>query len=122
MRELKVLDLTKMRLLSLPSSINLLTNLQTLCLDHCVLKDIAVIGELKNLEILSLIYSEFTQLPQEIGLLTHLRLLDLSYCAKLEVIPPNVLSNLKQLEELYVRDSFTQWELEGVNNERASLA
>ncbi|XP_030957693.1 disease resistance protein At4g27190-like [Quercus lobata] len=83
---------------------------------------IAVIGELKNLEILSLIHSEFTELPQEIGLLTHLRLLDLSYCTKLEVIPPNVLSNLKQLEELYVRDSFAQWELEGVNNERASLA
>ena len=122
MRELKVLDLTKMRLSSLPSSINLLTNLQTLCLIACVLKDIAVIGELKNLEILCLGQSEFTQLPQEIGLLTHLRMLDLSECTKLEVIPPNVLSNLKQLEELYVSDSFTQWELEGVNNERASLA
>ena len=38
------------------------------------------------------------------------------------MIPPNALSNLKRLEELYVWDSFTQWELEGVNNERASLA
>ncbi|KAF3970561.1 hypothetical protein CMV_005761 [Castanea mollissima] len=122
MRELKVLDLTRMRLSSLPSSINLLTNLQTLCLDQCVLKDIAVIGELKNLEILSLFSSIFTQLPKEIGLLARLRLLDFSECIKLEVIPPNVLSNLKQLEELYVCDSFTQWELEGVNNERASLA
>lgn len=87
-RELKVLDLTKMRLSSLPSSINLLTNLQTLCLDQCVLKDIAVIGELKNLEILSLLSSKFTRLPKEIGLLTRLRLLDLSNCTKLEVIPP----------------------------------
>ncbi|XP_030957694.1 disease resistance protein At4g27190-like [Quercus lobata] len=122
MRELKVLDLTKMRLSSLPSSINLLTNLRTLCLDQCVLKDIAVIGELKNLDILSLLSSKFTQLPKEIGLLTRLRLLDLSNCTKLEVIPPNVLSRLVQLEELYVCNSFTQWELEGVNNERASLA
>jgi Leucine-rich repeat (LRR) protein len=68
MRKLKVLDLTYMRLSSLPSSLNLLTNLQTLCLDQCVLGDIAMIGELKNLEILSLIYSEFKQLPREIGL------------------------------------------------------
>jgi hypothetical protein len=49
-------------------------------------------------------------------------MLDLSNCTKLEVIPPNVLSRLIQLEELYVGNSFTQWEVEGLNNERASLA
>ena len=38
------------------------------------------------------------------------------------MIPPNVLSRLVQLEQLYVCNSFTQWELKGVNNERASLA
>ena len=43
MRKLKVLDLTYMRLSSLPSSLKLLTNLQTLCLDQCVLADIAMI-------------------------------------------------------------------------------
>uniref|UniRef100_A0A2N9GY71 AAA+ ATPase domain-containing protein n=1 Tax=Fagus sylvatica TaxID=28930 RepID=A0A2N9GY71_FAGSY len=122
MSELKVLDLTKMRLSSLPSSINLLTNLQTLCLDQCLLGDIAMIGELKSLEILSLLSSEFKQLPREIGNLTRLRLLDLSNCTKLEVIPPNVLSCLIRLEELFVGNSFTQWEVEGLNNERASLA
>ena len=63
-----------------------------------------------------------TELPREIGLFTHLRLLDLRNCTKLEVIPPNVLSGLIQLEELYVSISFTQWEIQGVNNERASLA
>ena len=120
--ELKVLDFTKMRLSSLPSSINLLTNLQTLCLDQCLLGDIAMIGELKSLEILSLLSSEFKQLPREIGNLTRLRLLDLSNCTKLEVIPPNVLSCLIRLEELFVGNSFTQWEVEGLNNERASLA
>uniref|UniRef100_A0A2N9IHJ5 AAA+ ATPase domain-containing protein n=1 Tax=Fagus sylvatica TaxID=28930 RepID=A0A2N9IHJ5_FAGSY len=61
-------------------------------------------------------------LPSEIGLLTRLRMLDLSNCTKLEVIPSNVLSRLIQLEELYVGNSFTQWEVEGLNNERASLA
>ena len=107
MRKLKVLDLTHMRLSSLPSSLILLTNLQTLCLDQCVLGDIAMIGEMKNLEILSLGLSEFKQLPGEIGLLTHLRMLDLSGCKKLQVIPANLLSRLILLEELYVGNSFT---------------
>uniref|UniRef100_A0A2N9HVX4 NB-ARC domain-containing protein n=1 Tax=Fagus sylvatica TaxID=28930 RepID=A0A2N9HVX4_FAGSY len=114
-RKLKVLDLTYMRLSSLPSSLNLLTNLQTLCLDHCVLGDMTVIGEMKNLEILSLLRSEFKQLPREIGHLTRLRLLDLSNCTKLEVIPPNILSQLIQLEELLVGNSFSQWEVEGAS-------
>ena len=122
MKKLKVLDLTYMQLSSLPSSLMLLTNLKTLCLDQCVLGDIAMIGEMKNLEILSLIHSEFKQLPREIGFLTHLRMLDLSNCEKLQVIPANVLSSLMQLEELFVGNSFTQWEVEGLNNERASLA
>ncbi|KAK7848987.1 disease resistance protein At4g27190-like [Quercus suber] len=122
MRKLEVIDLTYMRLSSLPSSLMLLTNLKTLCLDQCVLGDIAMIGEMKNLEILSLIHSEFKELPREIGFLTHLRMLDLSECKKLQVIPANVLSCLIQLEELFVGNSFTQWEVEGLNNERASLA
>ncbi|KAK4596165.1 hypothetical protein RGQ29_014282 [Quercus rubra] len=122
MRKLKGLDLTYMRISSLPSSLKLLTNLRTLCLDQCVLGDMAMIGEMKNLEILSLICSEFEQLPREIGLLTHLRMLDLSNCKKLQVIPANVLSCLILLEELYVGNSFTQWDVEGLNNERASLA
>jgi len=91
-----------------------------LCLDQCVLGDIAVIGELKNLAILSLFCSHISQLPREIGLLTHLRLLDLSHCSKLEVIPPNVLSSFVALEHLYMGNSFVQWEAEGLNN--ASLA
>jgi hypothetical protein len=118
--KLKVLDLTKMQLSSLPSSLGLLRSLQTLCLDQCVLGDIAVIGELKNLKILSLLESHILQLPREIGLLTRLQLLDLSGCSKLEVIPPNVLSSLVALEELYMGNSFIQWETEGLNN--ASLA
>jgi hypothetical protein len=118
--KLKVLDLTKMQLSSLPSSLGLLRNLRTLCLDQCVLGDIAVIGELKNLAILSLLHSHISQLPSEIGLLTRLRLLDLRDCSKLEVIPPNVLSRLVALEELYMGNSFVQWEAEGLNN--ASLA
>jgi Leucine-rich repeat (LRR) protein len=114
MERLEVLDFTQMQLSSLP----LLRNLLTLCLDGCVLDDIAVIGKLKNLVVLSLLGSQISKLPKEIGFLSHLRLLDLSNCSKLEVIPPNVLSSLVALEELYMGNSFVQWEAEGLNNER----
>ena len=122
MGKLKVLDLTNMKLSSLPTSLHLLRNLQTLCLDYCQLGDIAVIGELKNLEILSLLGSELSHLPREIGLLTSIQLLDLSHCSKLEVIPPNVLSRLVQLQALYMGDSFVQWGSGGLNIDRTNAS
>ncbi|XP_041016217.1 disease resistance protein At4g27190-like, partial [Juglans microcarpa x Juglans regia] len=124
MDKLKVLDLTKTPLPSLPSSLLLLRNLQTLCLYQCVLGDISGIGELKNLLTLTLCHSDISTLPREIGSLVRLRLLDLSNCSKLEMIPPNVISSLVKLGELYMTNSFVQWEAEGPNDERknASLA
>ncbi|XP_052293100.1 probable disease resistance protein At4g27220 isoform X8 [Citrus sinensis] len=120
--KLKVLDFTRMRLLSLPSSIHLLTDLRTLCLDGCELEDIRVIGELKDLEILSLQGSKIEQLPREIGQLTQLKLLDLSNCSKLKVIAPNVLSNLSQLEELYMANCSIEWEHLGPGIERSNAS
>ncbi|KAG6650874.1 hypothetical protein CIPAW_06G073300 [Carya illinoinensis] len=123
--KLEVLDLTNMQLSSLPLSLLLLRNLHTLCLDGCVLGDISGIGELKNLVILSFLNSKISKLPREIGSLVRLRLLDLSNCSKLEMIPPNVISSLVKLEELYMENSFVQWEFEGdLNDERknANLA
>lgn len=76
MRKLKVVDMARMRLFSLPSSIDLLVNLQTLCLHQCMLGDIAIIGKLKNLEILSIRGSDIIKLPEELGQLTKLRQLD----------------------------------------------
>ncbi|XP_043808084.1 uncharacterized protein LOC110609174 isoform X4 [Manihot esculenta] len=113
MKELKVLDLTGIYLSPLPSSLQSLENLQTLCLDGCDLEDIAAIGELKQLQVLSLMGSKIIRLPNEVRKLTCLRLLDLSRCQRLEVIPPNVLSILAQLEELYLGGSLVQWEGEG---------
>ncbi|KAG7968620.1 hypothetical protein I3843_08G164300 [Carya illinoinensis] len=120
MEKLEVLSLRNMQL----SSLFPLTNLQTLCLDGCMLGDIHGIGELKNLVILSLARSDISNLPREIGSLTRLRLLDLSNCSKLRVIPPNVLSSFVNLEELYMRKTYVQWEVEGPSNEgkNASLA
>ncbi|KAI4297471.1 hypothetical protein L6164_037360 [Bauhinia variegata] len=116
MPSLKVVDLTGFHLSSLPSSIILLTNLATLCLDQCVLGDIAMIGELKNLKVLSLFHSIINRLPQQLGKLTQLQLLDLRDCTNLEVIPENVLLSLKKLEVLYLENSFNRWQNEGSND------
>ncbi|KAH9753062.1 Disease resistance protein [Citrus sinensis] len=119
--ELKVLDFTGIHFSSLLSSLGRLINLQTLCLDWCQQEDVAAIGQLKKLEILSFRYSDIKQLPLEIGQLTRLQLLDLSNCRSLVVIAPNVISKFSRLEELYMGDSFSQWDkVEGGSN--ASLA
>ncbi|XP_061346314.1 disease resistance protein RPS2-like, partial [Gastrolobium bilobum] len=99
MGSLKVLDLTRLNLSSLPTSFQFLTRLQTLCLDQCILENMNEIGALKNLEILCLWKSSMTKLPREIGQLTYLRKLDLSYSG-IEVFPPNIISSLTKLEEL----------------------
>ncbi|PQQ08331.1 uncharacterized protein Pyn_23009 [Prunus yedoensis var. nudiflora] len=109
MKELKVLDVTKMRIPSLPPSLQSLTNLQTLCLDGCVLGDIALVGQLTNLKILSLLKSKVKELPEEIGQLTRLQLLDLTGCSELVLIPAGVISRLTSLEDLRM-GSFKQWE------------
>ncbi|GLT36288.1 hypothetical protein SLA2020_106770 [Shorea laevis] len=123
MQRLRVLDLTYMQMSSLPSSISLLKNLHTLCLDQGMLEDIRIIGELKNLEILSLFMSDIKILPREIGQLTRLKLLDLSHCTKLKVILPRVLASMSRLEELYLGNSFNGWEHDEHENQlNASLA
>ena len=116
MKQLKVLDFTHMHLPLLPSSLQCLANLRTLCLDHCELGDIVIIAELKQLEILSLINSDIERLPREIAQLTQLRLLDLEGSSKLKVIPSDVISSLTRLEDLGMGNSFTQWEMEGKSN------
>ncbi|GKV25700.1 hypothetical protein SLEP1_g35095 [Rubroshorea leprosula] len=124
---LKVLSLSKMNFLSIPSLIPPPKNLYTLCLDQVKLGDAnidKVMGELENLQVLSLAGSDIKELPKQIGQLTNLKLLDLSDCTELKVIPPGVLSNLSGLEELYMRNSFVQWAegIEEQENQNASLA
>ncbi|KAJ4848677.1 hypothetical protein Tsubulata_046597 [Turnera subulata] len=115
MQKLKVLDLTRFSLLSLPSSLVSLKSLRTLCLDQSKLQDLSIIGELKNLEILSFRGSMFKHFPRELGQLTKLKLLDLTDCHELSVIPPKVISKLSRLEELLMQNSFDGWEIEGRN-------
>ncbi|XP_056164571.1 uncharacterized protein LOC115681898 [Syzygium oleosum] len=123
MEKLQVLDFTGLSFTSLPSSIRFLENLKSLCLDFCYLEDVTVLGKLKGLQFLSFIESTIARLPKEIGELTELRFLDLTRCARLKVIEPGVLGRLVNLEELYMADSFDQWEVEDEAPRRnASLA
>nr|XP_011460230.1 PREDICTED: uncharacterized protein LOC105350266 isoform X3 [Fragaria vesca subsp. vesca] len=123
MKKLKVLDLTKRSIASLPPSLKFLKDLQTLCLDQCMLEDIALVGELKNLKILSFLQSKFKELPEEIGQLTRLQLLDLTDCSQLEVVSPDVISKLKRLEELRMgKNSFNKWEAGRVGETKRSNA
>ncbi|XP_022997552.1 disease resistance protein RPS2-like [Cucurbita maxima] len=115
MQELRVLDLTSLCIQQLPSSIDQLVNLHTLCLDDCVLPDMSIVGELKKLEILSLRASDIIALPRVIGELTNLKVLNLSNCFKLKVIPANLLSKLTGLSELYMDNSFKHWNVGHMN-------
>ncbi|KAK9218725.1 hypothetical protein WN943_007362 [Citrus x changshan-huyou] len=122
MIQVRVINFSYMNLLSLPSSLGLLSNLQNLSLYNCKLLDITVIRDLKKLAVLCLRGSDIKRLPVEVGELTLLRLLDLRDCMELEVIPPNILSNLSHLEELYMGPrSFDKWEVEVEGVKNASL-
>ncbi|KAJ9682200.1 hypothetical protein PVL29_018194 [Vitis rotundifolia] len=116
MKKLNVLDLYKMTVTTLPSSLDSLGNLRTLRLDGCELGDIALIGKLTKLEVLSLVGSTIQKLPKEMMQLTNLRLLDLDDCEELKVIPRNILSSLSRLECLSMISGFTKWEVEGESN------
>ncbi|KAH9671961.1 Disease resistance protein [Citrus sinensis] len=117
MNELRVVHFTRTCFLSLPSSLVCLISLRTLSLEGCQVGDVAIVGQLKKLEILSFRNSDIQQLPREIGQLVQLRQLDLRNCRRLQAIAPNVISKLSRLEELYMGDSFSQWEkVEGGSN------
>ncbi|XP_039173425.1 probable disease resistance protein At4g27220 [Eucalyptus grandis] len=109
MRKLMVLNLTGIHLTCSPLPFQFLKNLHTLCLDNCSLDNVSILGELKRLQILSFVNSKIQRLPEEIGQLVELRLLDLNYCSNLQIIEPGVLRNLVKLEELYMKNSFDQW-------------
>ncbi|XP_028780998.1 uncharacterized protein LOC114737249 [Neltuma alba] len=121
MRNLKVLDLTRLHLPSLPQSFHSLSDLQTLCLDGCALEDMTNIGALTNLQVLSLYKSSMRTLPSELGQLTHLKMLDLSHSG-IEIFPSNIISKLIKLEELYLGDTAIKWDQEDSNEENKNVS
>nr|XP_011466276.1 PREDICTED: disease resistance protein At4g27190-like isoform X1 [Fragaria vesca subsp. vesca] len=118
MENLKVLGLRNVKINF--TSLKFLKNLQALCLEHCEVEDIALVGELRKLEILSLVLSSIEQLPEEVGELSSLRMLDLTGCNSLKVIAPNVLSRLTRLEDLRMRNSSIGWEADDEGERRNS--
>ncbi|XP_021602179.1 uncharacterized protein LOC110607389 isoform X1 [Manihot esculenta] len=120
-RNLEVVDFTGIHFLSLPSSLAFLSNLHTLCLHQCQLDDLAIIGDLKQLRVLSFANSYVVELPRQIEQLARLKVLDVSNCFKLKMIPANALSKLSELEELYMSNSFVEWEADGNNASLAEL-
>ncbi|KAG8650645.1 hypothetical protein MANES_07G062324v8 [Manihot esculenta] len=120
-RNLEVVDFTGIHFVSLPSSLAFLSNLHTLCLHRCQLDDLAIIGDLKQLRVLSFANSYIVELPRQIEQLARLKVLDVSNCSKLKMIPANALSKLSELEELYMSNSFVEWEADGNNASLAEL-
>ncbi|TXG55671.1 hypothetical protein EZV62_020927 [Acer yangbiense] len=104
MRDVKVLDMSRIQILQLPQSLVLLANLTTLRLDDCVFgdkTDISLIGKLTNLEILSLNGTDIAEIPGNFGQLVKLKMFNLEGCDKIREIPQAVISCLKKLEYLH---------------------
>lgn len=115
-REIKNLDLSSTNISSLAPSLPCLEKLRSLHLENTHLNDASLIREFGELEVLILKGSRILELPNGIGTVSNLKLLDLSNNLFLQVIPPNVISKLSQLEELYVGNSFGDWEVEETAN------
>ncbi|KAM5582446.1 hypothetical protein ABKV19_002723 [Rosa sericea] len=117
---LRVLDLSQTRISFLPTSFNILINLQTLYLDGCLstIDNISILGKLKKLEILSMRELPLMELPKEIGDLSHLRMLDITG-DYVDNVPSEVICNLNSLEELYMQCNFADWgsKVEGAGEE-----
>ncbi|KAJ0087680.1 hypothetical protein Patl1_33098 [Pistacia atlantica] len=111
--EMKALEVVSLRYADLSlKSLQFLTNLKTLELSGCDLRDISFLAKLNKLEILTLRGSRFDELPIELSELKELRMLDLRWCYELKRIPSNLIRSFSQLEELYMEDIFEEREVE----------
>ncbi|GLJ28832.1 hypothetical protein SUGI_0568240 [Cryptomeria japonica] len=100
MTALRVLDLSRTALQSLPKNMGCLKRLVYLGLSFLPLKRLPnSVTAVKNLQILDLYRSDITQLPSGISKLTSLKLLDVSFCKHLQCMPYGI-SRLTSLEYL----------------------
>ncbi|KAI5408421.1 probable disease resistance protein At4g27220 [Lathyrus oleraceus] len=92
--------------LSLPYSIQSLTNIRSILVNSVDLGDISVLGKLQSLETLDLVECTINQLPKEIAKLEKLKLLNLESCVIKMDDPFEVIKRCSSLQELYFIDSF----------------
>ncbi|KAK2440668.1 putative disease resistance protein [Trifolium repens] len=92
--------------LSLPQSIQSLTNIRSLLIKRVKLGNISVLGSLQSLETLDLESCQIEELPQEIAEMKRLRLLNLENCCIYYNNPFEVIQRCPSLEELYFWNSF----------------
>lgn len=109
MQRLKVLDLSKTGIKSLPDSVSTLCSLRALLLSFSKLKEIPSLTMLQNLRVLDLSHSLLRKLPNDIDQLKNLRRLDLSYTEKLKIFPYDVVQNLSCLENFSIFRSKWRW-------------
>ncbi|KAK3419531.1 hypothetical protein EUGRSUZ_G00086 [Eucalyptus grandis] len=117
MPALKILNLSRTRIKSLPVSLFRLTCLKRLFLTHCDLLMVLPpqIGELQQLEVLDLEGTMIMDLPKEVAKLTKLTCLGVTFCRRINrgpkyakvnaLIPQGTISVLTQLEELSIEVS-----------------
>nr|AHB64360.1 NBS-LRR protein [Cicer arietinum] len=92
--------------LSLPQSIQSLTNIRSLLVDKVDLGDISILGKLQSLETLDLVSCAINELPFEITKLGKFKLLNLDNCEIRRNNPFEVIEKCSSLEELYFIKSF----------------
>ncbi|KAJ1381128.1 P-loop containing nucleoside triphosphate hydrolase [Sesbania bispinosa] len=116
MRKLKVLLLFNDRMgwpLSMMSFKSLI-NLRCLVLEGWKLSNITILGDLKKLESLTFRKCSFLELHGVVSQMTNLRLLELLEC-DMETDIFEVIVGLPQLEELYITDTRSKWDVYNEN-------
>ncbi|KAK0578709.1 hypothetical protein LWI29_014917 [Acer saccharum] len=102
MHGLKILNLSRTGIESLPNSISELTNLTALLLQNCgSLKHVPSLARLRALVKLELGYTAINEVPAGMEMLANLTSLDL-LCSELHMIPAGIFSKLCRLQKLRV--------------------
>ncbi|KAH7546634.1 hypothetical protein FEM48_Zijuj01G0221900 [Ziziphus jujuba var. spinosa] len=111
LRKIRVLNLSRTQITTLPPSVLELGELHTLLLrDCCYLEVLPELGALYKLRVLDLHGTRITELPKEMGMPTNLRELNLSCTHYLENIEPGSISVLSSLEVLDMSSSAYRWD------------
>ncbi|KAM4087688.1 hypothetical protein ACB094_07G014100 [Castanea mollissima] len=119
---LKVLDLSRTSIRSLPHSLLQLRDLRVLLLSYCHnLEELPSLGTLTKLRELDLGSTCIANLPRGIENLSELRILNLDFTEKLKSIQPGIISKLSCLESLSMWRSGFCFRLKGEEDGQATF-